>query len=101
MLAAVLMSPPIAAYCAASYAGTALHLDAIKVSAKQVAGLPVPMDEGLWSRAGELVRTAQQRGSRDDLVEAGRLMTRAYESDDEVFQWWLARLGKAKPPPAR
>ncbi len=101
LLAAVLMSPPIAAYCAASYAGTALHLDAIKVSAKQVAGLPVPMDEGLWSRAGELVRTAQQRGSRDDLVEAGRLMTRAYESDDEVFQWWLARLGKAKPPPAR
>ncbi len=101
LISAVLMSPPIAAYCAASYAGTALHLDAIKVSAKQVAGLPVPVDEGLWSRAGELVRTAQQRGSREDLVEAGRLMTRAYECDDEVFQWWLARLGKAKPPPTQ
>ncbi len=87
---AVLLAPPVSAYAAARFAGTALSMRAIKLSARQVAALPLPADRPAWDRAAALVRAAQREpASRGDLlVEAGRLMCAAYGTSEAALDWW-------------
>jgi hypothetical protein len=66
---AVLLSPPVAAYAAARYAGTGLTMNAIKLSAKQVATLPLPAQRRPGttrpsSQIGSGRRTTSARGRR-------------------------------------
>jgi hypothetical protein len=91
---AVLLAPPVVAHAAARYAGTGLTMRAVKLSARQVAALPLPTDPVIWDEAASLLPAAQ----RDDdhrsslLEEAARLMCRAYAVDDPmVLRWWLER----------
>ncbi|HEX7739311.1 MAG TPA: N-6 DNA methylase [Marmoricola sp.] len=96
---AVLCAPPVTAHAATRWAGAGLTMHAIKLSAKQVASLPLPADATAWDEGADLARRAQHAASpaaRDALLrDLARVMTAAYSSSDEVLIWWLdrARLG--------
>ena len=98
--AAALMSPPITAWAAARYLGAALSIDAVKLSASQVHGLPLPPASAAWDRGAELVCDASVSTSpelrRARLVEAGEVMCNAYGilEADELMTWWRNRLPK-------
>ena len=89
---AVLLAPPVAAHAAAAFAGTALSMRAIKLSAGQVGELPLPSDGEAWDRGADAVRRAQLEPARrrEHLVEAGGHMCAAY-GDDTALDWWLSR----------
>ncbi len=96
---AVLLAPPVTAHAMARYAGTALTMDAVKLSASQVGRLPLPTVEEHWDAAASVVRRAQaDAGARRSLLlEAGALMCRAYEVDESVvLPWWAGRLRKPR-----
>jgi len=84
---AVLLAPPVVAHAAARYLGTGLSPGSVKVSARQLAALPLPADGRAWSEAADLARAGA-------VAEAGALMTAAYGVDpsDGVLDWWLGRL---------
>ena len=65
---AVLLAPPVVALAAASYLGTGLSARSVKLSAKQLAALPLPADRapGTGRRAGP------RRPAGRDLGRAGR-----------------------------
>lgn len=88
---AVLLAPPVVADAAARYVGTGLTPGSVKVSARQLAALPLPVDGDAWAEGAELAR-------RGEVAAAGRVMTTAYEvdPDDGVYAWWLSRVG-ARP----
>jgi len=91
---AVLLAPPVAAHAAATYAGTALSMRAIKLSARQVAGLPLPRHLAPWDAAADAVRRAQHDPAERarHLEEAGALLCEAYGAGDDVLAWWRGRL---------
>jgi hypothetical protein len=95
---AVLLAPPVAAHAAATYAGTALSMRAIKLSARQVAALPLPPEGACWDGAAEAVRVAQQEPSQRAarLAEAAGLMCQAYGAGRDVLDWWLDRADLAR-----
>lgn len=90
---AVLLAPPVVADAAARYVGTGLTPGSVKVSARQLAALPLPVDADAWAEGAELARRA-------DVAAAGRVMTTAYAVDpaDGVYDWWLSRVA-ARPAP--
>ena len=88
---AVLLAPPVVADAAARFVGTGLTPGSVKVSARQLAALPLPSDPRAWAEGADLAR-------RGEVAECGRVMTAAYGVDpaDAVLDWWLTRLG-ARP----
>ena len=81
------------ALAAARYAGTALTASAIKLSAQQVAALPLPADTGAWDAAADLARRAQAASDvdrHDALRAVVERMCEAYD-DDSALEWWLRR----------
>lgn len=93
-LLAVLLAPPVAAYAAATFAGTALTMHRIKLSARQVAALPLPPAGPLWDEAAASAEAAQRDPAdrRRHLERVGALMSEAYGADEAVLSWWLQRL---------
>jgi hypothetical protein len=99
-LLAVLLAPPVCAHAAARYAGSALNPDAVKLSASQVAALPLPEDRGAWDDGTREVRAAQEaltdEERRTHLLHAGRHLCTAYgvegETAEAVLAWWVKRL---------
>jgi hypothetical protein len=91
---AVLLAPPVAAHAAAAFAGTALSMRAIKLSAQQIGRLPLPVDRAGWDAGAAAVRRAQGEPARrrEHLVEAGRQMCGAYGVGEESLAWWCSRL---------
>jgi SAM-dependent methyltransferase len=90
---AVLLAPPVAALAAERYAGTALAATSIKLSARQVAALPLPADAGAWDVGASLARTAQEASDADRptaLRALAAAMCAAYD-DDLALDWWLER----------
>jgi len=95
--AAVLMSPPVTAWAATQYMGSALSSDAIKLSAQQVQALPNPEPSAAWDQAAECVKSAHGANSQDEwqgsMHEFGKLMCQAFDLDDEyLLTWWKKRL---------
>jgi hypothetical protein len=91
---AVLLAPPVVAHAATRYAGTGLTMRSVKLSARQVAALPLPDDAGAWDEAAGLLPAAQEDDERRPalLAEVAGLMCRAYGvGDPTVLQWWLDR----------
>ena len=82
-VAAVLCSPAASAWAASNYAGVALAADAIKLSARQVLEIPLPVDELAWAEAAVALESG-------DLLGAGRHMEAAYGVD--AYDWWVGRL---------
>lgn len=94
-LLAVLLAPPVVALAAATYAGAGLSSRSVKLSARQVAALPLPTVLPAWDAAAVAAQRAQSDPlcREDQLLEVGRLMCAAYSvSDDSVLEWWTARL---------
>lgn len=95
-LLAVLLSPPVSAWALGRYAGSALSIAAIKMSADQVAQIPLPTLKGPWEEAAVLVREASSSPSHrlDLLGAAAAKMCAAYAVPPEpVWSWWRERLG--------
>lgn len=100
---AVLLAPPVVVHAAARYLGTGLTPGSVKVSARQIAALPLPADEVAWAAGGELVEQAQRASVEERpglLGELGRRMTTAYAADPTSYDWWWRRLrGPAREAP--
>ena len=94
-VAAALTNPVATAVACSLGAGTALALDAIKLSARQVLSLPVPADDDLWHQGAELAAAvAATGGDRAPLLRAlAETMCAAYGQPAEpLTSWWLGRL---------
>ena len=103
-VAAALASPVATAVAFCRYAGAALSVDAIKLSAAQVLRLPLPgesdAERAMFTRgADELRRAHEATTAADRLAELqafGHTMARAYGLPEsqaaEVERWWTARL---------
>lgn len=96
-LLAVTLAPPVTAHAAARYLGTGLTPGSVKVSARQLAGLPLPGDHAAWGEGAALARAAQEASVEDRpglLVETARVMSRAYGGSAAVEDWFVARLSR-------
>jgi hypothetical protein len=100
-VAAALTNPVATAVAWRLGAGSALAIDAIKLSARQILSLPVPLDDELWDRGAELAKAAADAiaagsGERAALLrELAETMCEAYRQPVEPLTgWWLARLPK-------
>jgi hypothetical protein len=99
-LLAVLLAPPVAGFARREYAGAGLSADAIKLSARQVATLPLPAGRAAWDAGATLARAATMAGRAGDLDgwrgaldRLGQVMCRAYGvPPDPLLAWWSARL---------
>ncbi|HWJ82766.1 MAG TPA: N-6 DNA methylase [Nocardioides sp.] len=86
---AVLLAPPVVADAAARYLGTGLSPGSVKVSARQLAALPLPRDADAWAEGAGLARAGR-------IEEAGAVMTTAYGvAPEPVLPWWRERLSAA------
>ena len=91
---AVLLAPPVVAQACATYAGTGLSARALKLSARQVAALPLPADRDAWDAGAVLARAAQEASDADRLDAlraAAEVMCAAYD-DHAALDWWLQRV---------
>jgi hypothetical protein len=97
-LLAVLLAPPVSVHAATTYAGSGLSMRAVKLSARQVAALPLPVDRAAWGLGARDVRRAQLDPQRrlEHLVSAGQHMCAAYAvppgQSGDVMTWWCERL---------
>jgi hypothetical protein len=100
MVAAALMAPPVTAWALCVAGGTALTPTAVKLAARQVLEVPLPIDDDLWRRAAaalrEAARAAPTGPDLDDLTAVGATMCDAYglpgTTAEQVTAWWRARL---------
>lgn len=100
---AVLLAPPVVALAAERYVGAGLTGRSVKLSARQLAGLPLPAEGGWWDRGAELARAAQQAATDAEraglLGECAAAMCRAYDcTDPAVLDWWRERAGLVSAP---
>jgi hypothetical protein len=89
----------VSAWALHHFGGSALSSDAVKLSARQVLAIPLPVDAGAWAAGAEAAAAAQHAADRLDpdgwqlaLAQLGDTMTRAYQVGDDVREWWLQRL---------
>lgn len=92
---AVLLAPPVVAHAAAHYLGAGLTARSVKLSAQQLAALPLPGDRAAWDRGAELARAAQAAPPEERpalLLRCAEQMCAAYGvGAGEVLDWWAAR----------
>ena len=93
---AVLLAPPVVAFAAARYLGAGLSARSVKLSARQLAALPLPSDATAWDRGAELARAAQEAEAAerraDLLLRCAEQMCAAYAVDPgRVLTWWAER----------
>ncbi len=86
--AAVLTSPVASAWLAHRRLGSGLSASAVRVSAADLAQVPLPTDDDAWERATAALRDG-------DVVGCGRAMVEAYGLADRVdlCEWWESLLG--------
>jgi hypothetical protein len=107
-IASALSSPVCCAVAMQRYGGAALSIDAIKLSAKQVLGLPAPNEGPSWDDAAAAFRAAQRAdGDRARLANLRRmagLTLDAYAVPGgqraELLRWWSERLERRPRRPS-
>jgi hypothetical protein len=86
-IAAVLLAPPVSAWAAARHLGAGLGATSLKLSARQVLELPLPLRAREWDAGAARVRAG-------DLDAAALEMCRAYglsrPDTMPVLEWWRA-----------
>ena len=105
-LLAVLLAPSVSAHARTIHAGAALSADAIKLSARQVAALPLPADTVAWAAGATAARVATAAGEAGDadawrraLATLGDAMDDAYgAADASARTWWWERVARLPPP---
>ena len=96
--AALLSSPVLTAWSAAHYLGASLSTSSIKLSARQIHGLPMPRRSEAWDEAAVRARDAFHAHSTGHRVrylqQLGALMCDAFEIEEseELLDWWSERL---------
>jgi hypothetical protein len=83
-IAAVLVAPAVSAWAARAYAGAGLAPKAIKLSATQALGIPLPANGAAWDAAAASLRDA-------DIDAAASAMDDAYGTRQAVHDWWKAK----------
>ena len=107
-VAAVLLAPPVVAWAWRRWFGTAMAIDAVKLAARQVGELPLPVDLDRWGEAAALLDATGpgragggpdpgRAGARSVAVAVARLMTEAYGAEPAVLDWWRDRLPGVSP----
>lgn len=96
-IAVALSSPVVTMVAAQRHIGGGLSATALKLSAKDIAALPLPLPSPEWDEAAQLFRAAStdQAAERPQLLErSGALMCLAYGVQDAaaLVQWWRNRL---------
>jgi hypothetical protein len=97
-VAAALMAPPVTAWVLHEVGGAARSPGAVKVSARQVLTVPLPVDHGAWREGTNLLRRAEPSppARRAALVEAAGALTAAYgvtgRDAAQLIDWWGSRL---------
>lgn len=102
-LLALTLAPPVVAHAAARYLGTGLTPGSVKVSARQLAALPLPEDAAAWAEGAGLARQAQRASPADRaalLAATARAMSAAYAGSADVLDWWLRRVSRSPAPSA-
>jgi len=89
MITAALSAPVVSLWLQHRLAGSGMSSGAMRVSAGELAGLPLPTDAVAWEAASALLA----RGIADESAWArfGRLAEAAYEVEGEI-DWWLTRV---------
>ena len=94
-LAAALSAPTVTVLAARRAVGAARSAGRIKLSARQVADLPLPADSTAWDEGADLARALHgfvRAATRDAWMEFGEVMGRAYGASEEgLLEWWWAR----------
>jgi hypothetical protein len=93
-VAAVLLAPPVVAWAFRRSFGSALSIDAVKLSAKEVTKLPLPPDSGPWDEAAQILAKAEPDTSdraAEVALEVAELMMKAYNAGPDVFDWYRTR----------
>jgi hypothetical protein len=89
---AVLTSPVSSAWLAGRRLGSGLASSAIRVSARDVQGLPLPVDSDRWDAATDRLRAG-------DVVGCGESMADAYGLDpaqaSATLGWWRAKVARS------
>jgi hypothetical protein len=88
-VAAALSAPPVAAWMHRRRAGSGLSVGALRISASDIAAVPLPADDDSWARVARAwVRGEGPMGSANEA-------TVAYGLDPaEFFEWWIDRWPK-------
>lgn len=92
LLAAAVASPTATVWLWRRAPGTALSRNALKVAARDLAELPLPVDAERWAAAAEAFRTyvgAPGVAAFEDYVTAA---AGAYGAPDDLVGWWRARV---------
>tara|TARA_B100000029_G_C17000772_1_gene751104 strand:- start:15 stop:422 length:408 start_codon:yes stop_codon:yes gene_type:complete len=95
-ISAALSSPAASARAFARAAGAALSSDTLKLSATQISEIPLPEKTHEWNQAAQFAKKAYLADSEtmwaSYLRKIGSETAKAYELNDDVFEWWLNRL---------
>jgi hypothetical protein len=102
MAATALLAPPVTAWALLESGGTARSPGAVKLSARQVRRVPLPLDPVTWREAAGLLRSGTEGGAtapdRSLTLRVGELLTAAHRLDGAteaaVLEWWADRLGR-------
>ena len=105
-LLAVMLAPAVSVEARRAHAGAALSADAIKLSARQVAALPLPADTAAWAAGAAAARAATSAADAADgdawiaaLRQLGTAMDAAYSvPSTEVSSWWWERISRLPRP---
>jgi hypothetical protein len=93
-LAVVLTSPITTALLLRQAAGTALSSDAMRVTARSIASLPLPGNQAAWDAAAALVERRLASPDSVSVIEIGRASMAAYgvAERSDLHNWWQSRL---------
>lgn len=96
-VAACLAAPPISLLAYQRLAGAGMSAEVLKLSARNLLKLPLPLDDEKWILGAERLRHAHAlSGDRKtkELVAFGEIMCAAYglPGQSEIMEWWTARL---------
>ena len=111
LIAAVLWAPVVSVAASGRFAGAGLSAAALRLSARQVLSLPLPVDTVRWREAADGYRHVVERSEHDGRVHtgagwsalaepawsaAGELMAQAYGIDVQTaalaHSWWRATM---------
>ena len=96
LISAALSSPAASARAFARAAGAAMSSDTLKLSATQISEIPLPERTFEWNQGAEYAQQAYLAESEplwaSNLHKLGQETAKAYEVNNDVFEWWLNRL---------
>lgn len=94
-VAAALAAPPNVARLAALQWGSGRSAQSLRIPARRLGELPMPLDLDAWNHAAGLLADAPDGEPAPELlIDVGRHMTVAYglAPDHTVLDWWVRRL---------